>query len=99
MIIYEVTVTVEGDLVGIYEKYMIERHIPDVLITGYFVSAEMSRIGNKFRVQYRVESQEKLDAYLAADTERLRADFAAHFPTGVSVTREVWEVVAAFDGV
>lgn len=96
MIIYEVTVTVEPHLVTSYEKYMIERHIPDVLATGYFVSAEMCRATDSYRVQYRAESRERLDAYLAADTERLRADFAAHFPKGVSVSREIWESVAVF---
>ncbi len=93
MIIYEVTVTVGADLIDAYESYMVDRHIPDVLATGCFVSAEMSQSGEKFRVSYYAETRESLDRYLASDTERLRADFAEHFPDGVAVTREIWDVI------
>jgi len=94
MILYEVTVTVAAHLAEDYERYMVGQHIPDVLATGYFVSAEMSRSGDKYRVSYYTETQDSLDRYLASDTERLRADFAAHFPEGVTVTREIWNVIA-----
>ena len=93
--VYEVTVTVAERLVETYERYMIDQHIPDVLATGYFVSAEMSRSEEKYRVRYYAESRERVDAYLTSDTDRLRADFVAHFPNGVTVTRDVWEVIAS----
>jgi hypothetical protein len=94
MTVYEVTVSVAAHLVADYEKYMVEQHIADVLATGYFVSAEMSRAGDKYRVRYSAETRDLVDGYLASDTERLRADFAAHFPDGVTVTREIWDVIA-----
>ena len=93
MIIYEVTVSIESHLVSEYESYMVDHHIPDVLATGCFVSAEMSRADNKYRVSYYAETRDSLDRYLDSDTERLRADFAEHFPDGVTVTREIWDVI------
>lgn len=99
MVVYEVTVTVDEKLIADYERYMTEQHIPDVLATGYFYFAEMTRSGNRYRVSYYTKRREMLDAYLASDTERLRADFAEHFPTGVEVTREIWDVIAESDGV
>ena len=90
---YEVTAIVRADLVDDYESYM-RRHIPEVLATGKFLSASFSRsAGGCFRARYEAADQESLDRYLAEDTARLRADFAEHFPAGVELSREVWEIV------
>lgn len=40
MVTYEITATVRADLCDAYEKYMAERHIPDVLDTGAFGGEE-----------------------------------------------------------
>lgn len=97
MIIYEITATVRADLIEAYEKYMRERHIPDLLITGFFSGARISRAGeNRYRIQYEAWNQAALDEYLATEAERLRADFAAHFSEGIKLTRENWEVVQAW---
>lgn len=91
MISYEVTVTVREDLRGRYEVYMRERHVPDVLLTGLFVGAQMLRDDDgRFRVRYEVVDRAALDRYLTVHASRLRADFAAHFPEGVDVQRDVW---------
>jgi hypothetical protein len=80
MLSYEITALVATELIENYEKYMAEKHIPDLLSTGFFCGAIFSRstVGC-YRIQYQAP--------------RLRADFNAHFPTGVEVLRENWEVL------
>lgn len=96
MFIYEITATVDDGLAVEYEKYMTERHIPDLLATGHFITASFAKAGNLYRVAYNAERRENVDAYLADDAERLRTDFAEHFPTGVAVSRQVFEIVRLF---
>ncbi len=94
MIIYEITATVRADLVEEYEKYMIERHIPDLLETGFFGGARFTRAGeNRYRIQYEAYDQNALDEYLNSEAARLRADFLAHFSEGIELSRENWEVL------
>ncbi|MBK8813479.1 MAG: DUF4286 family protein [Acidobacteria bacterium] len=90
MIIYEITTKVRSDLIEDYEQYMRRRHIPELLATGYFSGAKFTRSGNRYRIQYETSA---LDGYLAHDAARLRADFLEHFPKGVEVERETWEIV------
>lgn len=94
MVIYEITVVVQTELIEEYEKYMRERHIPDLLATGYFRSAYFTRSAeNRYRIQYHAHSQKSLDEYLEREANRLRADFLAHFPERIELVREVWEIV------
>lgn len=73
---------------------MCERHIPDLLQTGYFSDALFSRSDkNRYRIQYHAHNQSALDEYLKNDATRLREDFAEHFPVGVEVSRENWEIL------
>ena len=93
-VIYEITALVCAELIEEYEKYMRERHIPDLLETGCFRGASFSRSsGNRYRVRYEALNQKALDNYLGNEAERLRADFLAHFPEGVELSREVWQVL------
>jgi hypothetical protein len=96
MLIYEVTATVEAGLAAEFERYVMGQHIPDVLATGKLTAAFFVKNGDFYRVGYHCDSYEDLDAYLANDAERLRADHAAHFPSGVEVSRQVWDIVALF---
>ena len=97
MIIYEITAIVRADLIEKYEKYMRERHIPDLLETGCFRAASFScGEGNRYRIRYEAPDQNALDEYLKNDAARLRADFLEHFPEGVKVSREVWEVLESW---
>ncbi len=98
MLIYEVTTTVNPGIAADYERYMTERHIPDVLATGYFAAAFFAKNGNVYRIGYHADSQELFDTYIANDAERLRADFASHFPTGIEVSRQILNIVGLFPG-
>lgn len=96
-IFYEVTVTVESpNRVG-FEDYMTRRHIPDVLATGCFARAIFvtDRAGI-YRTIYVAAGQAALDRYLSDFAAGLRDDFAAHFPAGVLVERQVWHSLEEF---
>lgn len=98
MIAYEVTAELQEGLVAAYERYMRERHIPEVLATGCFHGAVLARSGpGRYRSTYLALTQGDLDRYLEQHTAALRADFAAHFPGGVSLAREVWVTVERWD--
>ena len=96
MITYEITAIVEAELTERYEDYMANRHITDVLATGYFTSATFSRNENRYRIRYETASHDELDRYLETEASRLRADFATHFPDGIEISRENWEVIASY---
>ena len=98
MIIYEITAVVEPKLVEKYEQYMREQHIPDVLETGYFTGGAFTcSTENRYRIRYESFNKEALDKYLTNEAERLRADFLNHFPTGIELSREVWEVLRMWE--
>ncbi|QYO65553.1 DUF4286 family protein [Leptolyngbya sp. 7M] len=93
-ILYEVTVTVSVEIDGAFRKYMVEKHIKEVIDTGYFLSATFARIVNgKYRTSYVAADQVALNKYFAEHADRLRADFNEHFPNGVSIYREEWLVL------
>jgi hypothetical protein len=91
MVTYEVTTTVDFRLVGAYERYMRQVHIPDLLATGCFHGAALTRSATgRYRVRYEAPTEADLERYLAIYATRLREDFASHFPEGVTAAREVW---------
>ena len=94
MVTYEVTATVRVDLVPEYERYMIDRHIPDLLATGAFIGASFSRsTAGRYRIRYEAEGRDALDRYLAGHAPRLRAHVQEKFGDEVQLTREEWTVL------
>jgi inhibitor of KinA sporulation pathway (predicted exonuclease) len=94
MISYEVTVDVEESLVERYVAYMRTRHIPAILATGCFAHAELNRAQEtRFRQRYLANSLGDLERYLEKHAPGLRGDFAAEFPTGTNLTRQIWEEI------
>jgi Domain of unknown function (DUF4286) len=99
MIAYEVAADVEPRLVAVYEQYMREKHIPEVLATGCFLSAAFARSSpDRYRASYMARTQADLDRYLEHHTAAMRSDFAAHFPEGVSLSREVRVIEERWEG-
>jgi Domain of unknown function (DUF4286) len=90
---YEVVLEPVPDLTGPLERWMRATHIPDVLATGCFRSIHFDRSGHRLRTVYIAATRTDLERYLAHHAEPLRADFARHFPHGVTVAREVWDEV------
>ncbi len=98
MVTYEITTVVEPRLIEAYERYMRQVHIPDLLATGCFQGAALTRSAvGRYRVRYEAASQTDLDRYLTTHAARLREDFASHFPDGVSASREVWSAIETWE--
>lgn len=94
MIIYEITAKVRLDLIKEFEGFVQDIHVPDLLDTGYFEGAEMSRITDGvYQIQYFVKDRETLKKYLETEAERLREDFNTQFPEGVTTSREILDVM------
>lgn len=94
MVTYEITAIVAADLREAYEEYMRGRHIPDLLATGAFAEASISRSApGRYRIRYEARSRAALDEYLAVQAPRLRNHFLAIFPTGIELAREEWDVL------
>ncbi len=92
MITYEVSVEVEPYLADSFQRYMVLKHIPEILATGCFASIAFERAApGRFRTRYQAATQEDLDTYLETHTQHFREDFLRHFPDGTSARRETWE--------
>ena len=98
MVRYEVIADVAPALVDRYEEYMRTKHLPDIFATGCFVRVALDRASaTRFRSRYEARTRADVDRYLAEHTARYRADFAARFPTGVTLSREIWEEILALE--
>ena len=80
MIIYNVTANIDESIHDQWLKW-IKEHIPQVLATGKFEKATLTKVlveedmgGHTYSVQYRSCSREALDAYYREDAEKLRAE-------------------------
>lgn len=92
MIIYEIEAIVKKELIDQFEQYMSDRHMPGLIKTGFFESAEFTEVETgKFVIRYELTDQEKLDEYLTTRAKALRKDFAREFPTGIELTRRIYD--------
>ena len=79
MYIYNVTTNVQEDAHDEWVGWMMNEHIPEMLATGKFLKALMSKVmvdeemgGITYSVQYTAESKEMLDQYYKENAEKLR---------------------------
>lgn len=79
MLIYNVTINVEESIEKEWLLWMQKEHIPEVIATGKFVKALMTKVrvdeemgGVTYSIQYGCPSQSHLDAYYKEDADRLR---------------------------
>ncbi|MGA9326310.1 MAG: DUF4286 family protein [Salegentibacter sp.] len=80
MYIYNVTINVEEEVHDQWLEWMKNEHIPDMLKTGKFLKALMTRVlvqeqmgGITYSVQYTAESKEMLQRYYEENAAELRA--------------------------
>jgi gamma-glutamylcyclotransferase (GGCT)/AIG2-like uncharacterized protein YtfP len=100
MLIYNVTLHVENSVLSRWLEWMQTTHIPEVLATGKFLEATMSRIltdgekgGTSYSVQYKVKDRQTLERYYREDAEHLRKETARHFGEAVLGFRTELEVI------
>jgi hypothetical protein len=80
MVIYNVTINIDEDIHDRWLEWMQNEHIPDMLATGKFIKALMTRVlvqeemgGCTYSVQYTAKSKEMLQRYYEEDAELLRS--------------------------
>lgn len=81
MIIYNVTTQIAHAIHSDWLKWMHEKHIPDVMATGFFTGYRFVRIlevdetdGPMYALQFYAASREQYDAYIEHHAEVLRGD-------------------------
>jgi hypothetical protein len=90
-VIYEVTLQVDPALASDLEDHMRREHIPAILRTGCFRQIRFDATSSgTFRTCYQADTPADLERYLRDHATRLRAEFQAHFPEGVTLSREIW---------
>jgi Domain of unknown function (DUF4286) len=99
MIIYNVTINVDK---SIHDEWLIwiKEHIPQVLATGKFTEAKLTKVlvdeelgGTTYSVQYRAKSREDLDNYYKFDADKLRNEGLAKFADKMLAFRTELEIV------
>ncbi|WP_299126742.1 DUF4286 family protein [uncultured Winogradskyella sp.] len=98
-IIYNVTINIDDSA---HKEWLvwIKEHIPQVLATGKFVDAKLTKVlveedmgGTTYSVQYKAPSREALNAYYAEDADRLRQDGLKKFADKMLAFRTELEVI------
>ena len=102
-IIYNVTVNIAND---VHDEWLIwiKEHIPQVLATGKFEKATMTKVlveeemgGQTYSIQYRSYSREALEAYYREDADRLKVDGLKRFADKMLAFRTELEVVDEYN--
>lgn len=83
MYIYNVTTNIQEDVHDKWVEWMKTEHIPDMLNTGKFLKALMTKVmvneemgGVTYSVQYTAENKQMLESYYREDAEKLRGKSA-----------------------
>ena len=88
---YEVMARVDDALAYDYERFMIETHIPDIVLTGCFLHGRLQQGGEgQYRTTFHAVSQEEVNRYLSDFAPAMRERTNARFPTGLTLSRRVW---------
>ena len=79
---------------------IIKEHIPQVLATGHFTEAKLTKVlveegrgGVTYSVQYRAKSREALESYYKNNADKLRQDALKYFGDKVLSFRTELEVI------
>ena len=99
MIIYNVTVNIDDTIHNEWLNW-IKEHIPQVLATGKFTEAKLTKVlvdeelgGVTYSVQYRARSRKDLDDYYENDAERLRSEGLKKFANKALAFRTELEII------
>jgi hypothetical protein len=102
MIIYNVTINVE-DSIHYDWLFWIKPHIKQVLATGKFISAKMTKImveeemeGTNYSIQYTAKTREDLNAYYDEYAPKLRKEGIAKFGSKMLAFRTELLIIEEF---
>lgn len=101
MYIYNVTINIDESVHEEWKTWMKQEHIPEMLATGKFTQALMSRVmvqeqmgGITYSVQYQVKDRDTLKRYYLEDAGKMREksarfkDKAVYFRTEMEIVHQ-----------
>lgn len=97
MVLYSVTVSIAHSHEQEWQQWMREAHIPDVLKTGYFLKARMSKqlepappeAHTSYQIVYECASLEDLEAYQEKAAPALQADHTERYQGHFQASRVI----------
>lgn len=100
MIIYNVTINIDNSVHDNWLNWIKNEHIPQVLATGKFSEAKLTRVlveeelgGLTYSIQYRAHSRDALDNYYKNDAEKLRQEGLSKFADKMVAFRTELEII------
>lgn len=103
MIIYNVTISIDQVVEIQFVDWLKKKHIQEVLDTGCFKSARLSRLtshsqpdATNYSIQYLAESQQQLNEYYDKFAAQLRAEGQEKFGDKMQGFRTELEVLGDF---
>lgn len=102
MIKYNVTIGVDEDITTAWLDWMKKEHIPDVMDTGIFLKAQISRIinssdsNNTFAITYTCDSMKDLHYYQVNYATELQQKHIDRYGDKAVPFRTIMEVIQEF---
>jgi hypothetical protein len=100
MIIYNVTIKVEGSIADAWLQWTLDEHIPDVMKTGCFSSYKVVRLletdeseGPTYAIQYHADSKADYNRYIQLYAADLREKSFAKWGNQFIAFRSVMQVI------
>lgn len=101
MIIYSITTIVKKEVEQEWFQWMKDKHIPDILHTGYFNNHRMFKVRIPtslegevtYIIQYECLSLDDYITYAEKEAPRLQAEYTSKFVGKVTAARTVMEMV------
>ena len=101
MIIYNITVSVDESILNEWLNWMQNRHIPDVMKTNIFTSAQLKRIisredGVSYAIAYKCDSLKDLQIYETKFSKVLQKEYSDKFGETAPVFRTIMTIENTF---
>lgn len=102
MILYNVTVSIDPEISKEWLIWMRTKHIPDVMNTGCFIEARISRVhgeeegGMTFAIAYLAKDQVEMDRYNAEFAGALQAEHGMRYNGRFAAFRTMLTVLDEF---
>lgn len=101
MLIYNVTINIDESVHEEWLSWMKDKHIPDMLATGKFSHAKMTKVlieeemgGITYSIQYTTKDRKTLDSYYKDNAEQMRSEGQKLFANKFVAFRTELEVVS-----
>ena len=98
-IIYNVTVSIDYEVHNEWLQWMISKHIPDVMHTGYFLDYKLSKIlaeedgGISYSIMYTAKDMASLNEYQVFHAPALQKEHTEKYQGKFAAFRTLLEVV------